>query len=232
MAAHVNLISHNTAESAWGYALIERSPLSSKFGGLSLALDHSFKSLLKSILPQRRWLIEKQFNATLNYIGRRRGISNSGFVEHNYGRLFPKMSFQDISKVQNEALSQTYKDYEMVLEGVILQIIMNQTEAERYCYAAHPYGYVYSKDHKLFGSEWKTNDYNGEAIDPFMTYYYDNKNKQDLLQTVRIALGKDFVKYPSRVKIKAISPLMQDEEAMRLVRLMIDEMVRQSRKVL
>jgi hypothetical protein len=66
---------------------------------------------------------------------------------------------------------QGYHEFDYVPEGVILQIVMDPKN----CYAAHPFGHVYSKDHELFGDETSKHRYNGEEIDPFMTFYEEKR---------------------------------------------------------
>ena len=128
-----------------------------------------------------------------------------GYELSDYQTYFPSLSFKEIELIQEWRQSYIESPTRKAGVGMILQIVMPSKLAKKYSYASGPYG--------------------KNKNEPFLEYYREHKNRLDDDGQLRIAMGHPFTRYPSTVKMKALSPIFQERELMQLIQKMMNELV-------
>lgn len=118
----------------------------------------------------------------------------------DYHQLFPSLNAHDVLIIDSARSTHSQSPKKKGF-GMILQIIMSKDLAARYCYPSFQFGRI--KD------------------ESFADFYTKHKNRLDDDGQLRIAMGHPFTRYPSSVKIKALSPIFQDQVLMRMIHTMI-----------
>lgn len=207
MSAHVNLFSWRSTESATCAMTFDWD----RRTGYSNQRVQDFIDPFTTS-PVKSEQIESRINAMLLWIGWRMKwtftlsrMHTLKFRKIKYSQLFPSLKTDELSQVKlaSERYSNSYHGTGV---GIILQISMPPKLAETYCYASGPYGKPKSEH--------------------FLEYYSKHKNRLDNDGQLRIAMGYPFTRYPSPVKIKALSPLFQDEQLIQLLDKMIQDTAR------
>jgi hypothetical protein len=244
ISASVNLVSDVEAESAWQIAFGSDHLEWDRARGLSDPGDENPSEPLgqkSSIWKNQRF--QQQVQMILSFITRKRGMFSNMRTQLPYAKYFKSLNEEEIAYI----LEETQAPFGAQYINIILQIVMDKVTADRYCYAAYPYGYINSKRHPHLSQPQYTR-YQDEDVEPFTEWYAESKNFHEIkakrsgiveyddpmnAEQIRCAMGIDFLKFPSSIKIKPMSPIFEDRKLMVVLNKMVkdaaDELLRPSR---
>jgi hypothetical protein len=215
MSFHPNMVGRLFGETPWFASDMTRWWFGKwgKWYSSSGYARRAFKPILRDSLPrqmegllpeqrnERLNCIENQFIAILWFIGK----SLNYKVYHKYSKhalnsLFPGLNSTDLDFIVNMPPYDRKRRAHPV--GVILQVVMNHEMLKKYCYASKPFGRPLEED--------------------VQSFYQRIKNKKDSAYSIRCAIGNDFHNKTSGIRIRAITPIAKDKEAMERIMRMLD----------